>query len=556
MCMLSTLPSALLPATDALHLEALTVVPEQITATLVATRPVVPCPVCGVGSRRIHSHYARTRTDLPWGQHRVRLQLSVRKFRCATPTCPRRIFTERLPDVVAPYARRTLRLTEVLSLLAVARGGEAGSRVVTRLQLATSPATLLRLIRRLPLPESPAPRVLGIDDFAFRKGRTYGTILVDLERRAVVDLLPERSAETVITWLERHPAITIISRDRAHAYTEAATTAAPQAQQVADRWHLLHNLVEAVESVLLQKRPLLRAAVMAGETPSTATPPVEVDISPGPLTPRRPRLGLQRMAEVQRQRHARLVEQYETIQRLAAAGATTKAIARQVGVSRGTVARYRALPAPPDPKRPHRPPQQRVLTPYEPYLLWRWQEGCHTGMRLYRELRECGYPYGASTVMRLVAALRREEAAGQPTGTTARVRTAPIPTARHVAALFLRRPQELDAEDQTYVQRLQDQDADVAAVYNLTQAFARMARERGGARLDTWLAEAEACAAPPIQRFARGLRTDDAAVRAGLTAPWSNGQTEGQVNKLKLIKRQMYGRAGFELLRQRVLRAA
>lgn len=215
----------------------------------------------------------------------MRLELTVRTFRCDTSTCPRRIFTERLPEVVAPYARRTLRLAEVLRLLALALGGAAGSRPVAPLQLATSPATLLRLIRCTPLRTQPAPQVLGVDDWSQRRRKTCGTILVDLERRAVVDLLPDRTAETLAAWLRERPGIDIISRDRFGAHAEAARTEAPQARQVADRWHLLRNLAETLEAVLLHRRAALRAAV-AGATTARATSP-ETDAAAGPLTPTR-----------------------------------------------------------------------------------------------------------------------------------------------------------------------------------------------------------------------------------------------------------------------------
>jgi len=197
-----------------------------------------------------------------------------------------------------------------------------------------------------------------------------------------------------------------------------------------------------------------------------------------------------------------------------------------------------------------------VLTPYEPSLLQRWGEGCHNGMRLYRELRERGYAYGASNVMRFVAQLRRDEAAGRPAGTTRRAKATPTPTARHIAGLFLRGPADLKAEQRAYLERVQQADATLATAYRLTQDFAAMVRERQGTRLEAWLAEADACAVPALQRFAKGLRDDLDAVRAGLTEIWSNGPTEGFVHKLKLLKRQGYGRADFDLLRQRMIAAA
>ena len=250
------------------------------------------------------------------------------------------------------------------------------------------------------------------------------------------------------------------------------------------------------------------------------------------------------------------MEQYEAIQRLAAAGATANDIARRLGVHRRTVYRYRALAEPPAPRQLPRSPRRRVLTPYEPYLLQRWREGCRVGMRLFRELRAQGYPYGASNVMRFVAMLRREAAAGQPPGTRQRATALPVPTARHVAALLLRRPEKRTDDEQAYLSRLRAGEPALATIAALTDAFTALVRERGGARLEEWLRAVETEAPPALQRFANGLRADLAAVRAGLTEAWSNGATEGQVNKLKLIKRHMYGRAKFDLLRQRVLMAS
>jgi transposase len=464
------LPGALLPTTDALRLETVAIEPDEITITLVGVRPTVPCPLCGTLSRRIHSWYSRTLADLPWGQHQVRLHLAVRKFRCLDASCPRRIFTERLPAVAAPYARRTTRLTQVLYLLAVALGGEAGARLVRRLGFAVGATTLLHLIRRTPLPPRPTPRVLGVDDWALRKGHTYGTILVDLERHVIVDLLPDRLAPTLAQWLSVHPGAEVVTRDRAPAYADGIRQGAPAAHQVADRWHLLHNLAEVLEELLLQHRPALRAAAIPADPESGgegATAPPLAESAPGPLTPHRPRRAPQRQAELSQRRHTRRVEQYETIRRLTAAGADANDSARRLGVHRRTVYRYRALTTPPEPPRQPRRPRRRVLTPHEPYVLERWQAGCRNGMRLYRELRAQGCPHGASTVMRFVAQLRREEAAGQPVGTWARVEAVPVPTARHVAALMLHRPERLTPDEQTYLERLAAADAAVATTAQL-----------------------------------------------------------------------------------------
>jgi transposase len=502
--------------------------------------------------------------DLPWQGRPARLVLHTRRWVYPNAACARRIFTERLPEVVAPYGRRTVRLALVIEAIALALGGEGGARILAALGLTISPDTLLCTIRAATRPAAPPPRVVGIDDWSWRRGRRFGTILVDLERHAVIDLLPDRAVDSLVRWLERQPQVMVIARDRGGVYAEAATKGAPQATQVADRWHLLHNLAEGLEECLLHHRTALRDAALQGDAaqqaqaapdvPSPAVGSAASDGSaPGPLTPTRPRLGQQRAAEASRPRHERVVEQYQAIRRLHAAGADVADIARRVGVSRRTVYRYRDLSGPPDPPRPRR--SRRLLSPYEPYLLRRWQAGCHNGMRLYRELREQGYAYGASNVMRFVAQLRRDEAAGQPAGTSRRTAAAQAPTARQVAGLFLRRPADLEPDQQAYLDCLQAANAGVATAYRLTQTFAAMVRERGGEQLDTWLAEAEGSDVGALRRFAQGLRKDLAAVRAGLTERWSNGPTEGFVHKLKLVKRQAYRRAGFAVLRQRVGRA-
>jgi transposase len=205
------------------------------------------CPECRQASRRIHSRYGRWLNDLPWEGVPVRIELRVRRFFCDTEDCGHHIFTERLPKTVERYARRTCRLSEALERITLVLGGSAGSRLADQLGILASDSTLLRQLRRKTVATSAqAPRVLGIDDWAWRKGRRYGTILCDLERGKVVDLLPDRSAESAAQWLQTHPGTEIVSRDRASLYAEAATKAAPNAVQVADRWHLLHNMSQAV----------------------------------------------------------------------------------------------------------------------------------------------------------------------------------------------------------------------------------------------------------------------------------------------------------------------
>ncbi len=294
---------------------------DGLTIILRTSRKVVPCPDCDQRSDAVHSWYQRTLADLPWQGVAVRFLLNTRRWFCRNPACTRSIFTERLPDLVDPSARRTIRLATVIDAVAFALGGEAGHRLVVTLGLTLSPDTLLNRIRTTVLPPGPPPRVVGIDDWAWRRGDRYGTIIVDLERHRVVDLLSDRDPETVMAWLQQQPQIEIIARDRGQGYIEAATLGAPQALQVADRWHLLHNLSAVVEEVLLSKRSVLRAAaqVVTGEPEASEAPG---DPTAGPIMPDRPRWRTQQAEELSRQRHERVVERYEAIQRLTHSGLT------------------------------------------------------------------------------------------------------------------------------------------------------------------------------------------------------------------------------------------
>ncbi len=548
----------LLPKAPGLKLEEVAIDAEIVSLSVESTCPSVACPVCGQKTARFHSRYLRTLADLPWGGRSVRLSLRVRRFRCTDSGCPREIFAERLPSVVEPYARKTRRLREVLGLFGFALGGEGGARLLGRLGMKASPSALLRYVRGSPEVAHPQPRAVGIDDWAFRRGRRYGTMIVDLERHEVIDLLEDREAGAVRAWLERHPQIRIVARDRGGAYAEAATKGAPQAMQVADRWHLMHNLAGALEEFLLHKKKVLREAART----ETRSPEGDyaTSFSAGSLTPNRARIWYEKQLDASRKRHERIVEQWKDIRRLHLAGADVHDIAKRLGVSRETVYRYRRMEEPPEPVRFRH--KKRVLDPYVPYILRRWEEGCRNGTKLYREIREQGYAYGASNVARLVAELRRARVGG---GGSANDRTqggvvlpdkASVPTARQGAALFLKRREKLTAEQEAYLDRLGTLDRASADAYRLTQEFAKMVRGLEGEKLDEWLRDADASEAEVMKRFAKGLKKDLAAVRAGLTESWSSGPVEGFIHKLKLIKRSMYGRASFGLLRSRVLGAS
>ena len=556
----SPLAVRLAPQLPDLRLDHIQIAAESISIRLTATAAVANCPLCGTPSNSIHSAYSRIPADLPWAGYTVSLQLVVRKFFCKSATCSRHIFTERLPQLLAPHARRTARLSQIISLVAYALGGQAGARLIGHLGMPVSASTLLRLIRRTPERPVRTPRVLGLDDFAFRKGRSYGTILVDHEQHRPVDLLPDRTAATLATWLREHPGVEVITRDRSTEYIRGATLGAPQARQIADRFHLVGNLREALERLLDRNRSqfcgfeLPHAGLTAGEQ--------EVVPAAGQRRPA-PRTATESTAW-QIRRAAKQVH-YEQVRSRHAAGASIRSIAGQLGLSRGTVYRYLRSDSDPTATRIQSKPSR--LDAFVPYLYARWQAGCDNGVQLWRELKQQGYPGSRKMVAVWVAQQRQTPAKTGPRqyqtpehrerkAQARQEQTQRAPSAKRLSYFLLRDPQELNLAERAAGQKLQELSADVAASYPLVQEFLQMVRKESGAQLEDWLAKVAASSLEDLQSFAAGLARDKAAVLAGLVEDWSNGPVEGQVNRLKLKKREMYGRAKFDLLRRRVLDAA
>ena len=510
-----------------------------LTVVLTTTQPTTLCPLCQSLASHVHSRYQRRIIDLPCTGRAVTLLIHARRFFCRNNRCPRKTFRERLAILAAPRARFSHGLRATLAQVGIALGGEAGARLALRLGMPTSGDTLLRVVHALPMPSVGPLRIVGIDDWAWKKGRRYGTILCDLERHRPVDLLPERSAASVAAWLTAHPGVTLISRDRSDLYADGATRGAPEAIQVADRFHLIKNLGDALDRFLQHKRAVLK------QTDAVAHPPVSL---PPPKQPWQ-----QRAEEDSHRRHAPLVARYEAVLALHAKGTDVADIARTTGISRTTVYRYLRLGGPPERKQYR--PRLTLLDPYKAHLLTRWDEGCHTATRLWREIREMGYHSSYTNVVRFLAHLRLP-VGERPSIYRDRISTHRPSTPRHVAILFVHRPETLTTEEQEEIDRLCQADPTIAQAYALTQDFVAMAHERRGERLDAWVTAASESESADLRRFAAGLLLDKAAIQAGLTLEWSNGQTEGQINRLKPVKRQMYGRAGFDLLRQRVLNGA
>jgi len=508
--------TALLPPIAGLCLEEAQIRDQTVALGLRTTSPSAACPTCRRPSFSVHSQYTRKPTDLPWAGYAVHLFLRVRKFFCRTVNCPQRIFTERLPDFVAPHARKTMRLHDVLTLIAFALGGEAGARLAARLGMAVSPASLISFIRQTAAPTQPTPRVLGVDDWAKRKGARYGTILVDLEAHRVVDLLPDRTAESFSAWLEANPGVEIITRDRAERYATGAKHGAPHALQIADRWHLMHNWAEVVERVLRRHHTRLRQVQLVkplpeGQSAIVLLPPKSVN--------RRRHYADRRRAQAQRRRR----EWWTTIRERHAKGVALTDIARELHLNYKTVRKYANATTCPHMKA--YPPRPKLVTPYEPYLRARWQEGCRNGKQLFREIQAHGFTGSRVLVSMFVAQLRRDEGLSSPWLPTLARREALTP--RPVAAIILRRPPDRAEHEQTALTEVRALHADLEHAVQLSERFTEIVRQQQHEQFDAWLADAHASSLAEVRQFARNLQNDELAIRAALEQPWSQGQVEG-----------------------------
>ncbi len=432
-----------------------------------------------------------------------------------------------------------MRLTQALTHIGFAAGGEAGERLTVSLSYGFSADTLLSVMRRGKQTESNAPRVLGVDDWSFCKGKTFGTILVDLERHRVIDLLPDRTAATFSTWLKAHPGVEVVSRDRSSDYALAAKEAVPEAIQVADRWHLFKNLSDVLEAWLGRYRAYLTEEVSVDSADESA--PVRLAAT-WQLTPKQ--------AEAHKARRAERIAQFEKATHMREQGFSSEAIVTEVGISTRTLRRWSMLTTLPERKRLGG--RRSILDPYKSYLETRWREGCEKPKTLWRAITDQGFSGSANLVSNYLLYLRNS--ASEPQTADA----APAPQlkrylTREAARLFTCPEDELGKVGKARLERVLATCPDAPHCYNLAQRFTEMLRKQDPQPFEVWLKEALSSGVTELRRFANGIRLDRAAVEAALTLPYSNGQVEGQVNRLKLIKRSMYGRANFDLLRARVL---
>jgi len=547
---MATLPAplpVLLPDHARLHVENVRHTENAVVIVAFATGDTALCPVCSVCSCHVHSRYSRTLHDLSWQGAVVRIDLRTRRFYCRALDCRRKIFTERFSCLTTSYSRQTNRHREMLKRIGYALGGEAGFRLGSQLGVDSSADTILRVLKQNAcLPAGANVRVLGVDDWAWRKGQSYGTILVDLERHQPIDLLPDRELGTLTKWLEAHPGVEIVSRDRAGAYAEGARNGAPDAMQVADRFHILCNLTQALQRLLERLAVALRRSQISDAVPSEGAAASGIPAVPGEVSatiPNSDPVELNRHRQQSQQRRERRKARYEAVRAAHQRGLTQRAIAREFGLTRKTVARFLQAT-----EFPEQAPRQRrtALEPHREYPQKRWAEGCHSASLLWRELQQQGYTGQLSRVKEFVQPWRSQDPT--PIG-----RSRKLPGLRRIAFWLAKPPEKRQPAEQQWVQTITKDHPEIATAENLAQLFRDMVKNRKAGDLDAWLESAEASGIAELNGFAAGIRRGHAAVVAGIGTPWSNGQVEGQVHRLKLLKRQMYGRSGFLLLRRRVL---
>nr|WP_199326374.1 MULTISPECIES: ISL3 family transposase [unclassified Leptolyngbya] len=541
-------------------------VQKQVQIYLCSTQAFAPCPVCQHEAVRVHSCYERTLGDLPWADYRVVMQFAVRKFFCDNSACQRRIFSERLHEIAAPWARRTRRLNDQLSEIGLVLGGAAGIRLSQKLHCPVSRNTILRLVMRLPPPQVASPRIVGIDDFAFRKCVSYGTIIVDLETHKPIALLPGRAAEPVAEWLSQYRGIEFVSRDRSSTYRSAITAGAPSATQVADRFHLMQNLAEVLEQVLRTQTQVLKTV---GKTESKQVSSETIAVIAQHLSDLVPKSALAPETDAEPQAEQTIGSahwqkrstQHQTIWSLFEQGWSTTAIAEEVGLGIRTVQRDLRKPQFADPQR-RSDYGDSLAVPYRAFILESLQKHKQP-YGLFSALKRQGYKGSRRTLSRYVHRLREakpltsqsQDHPRLPTPKRKAGSTVPATplSANRATWLVMRVPKKRTREQKQLIKRLKIHSPVLKTAIELSEAFCKIIRRRQAEQFETWLKQVEVSDLVPFQKFAQGLQQDYEAVKAAMTLPISNGPVEGQINRLKLLKRQMYGRAGIKLLEQRFL---
>ena len=526
-----------------------------------SARARAECPGCGTESMRVHGRYQRSLADTALAGRPVVIRLLVRRLVCREAGCGRVTFVEQIPGLTSPHSRYSPPLQAALTAIAVALAGRPGARLARRLGMPAGRDTLLNLLRAAPLPQPGQVTVLGVDDFALLRGHVYGTVLLDMHTHRPVDVLPGRDAEPLAAWLRGHPGAEIVCRDRAGAYAEGARAGAPDAIQVADRWHIWHNVGEAVDKTVTAHHACVRTA-MTAEAAQAINPTLDAELepardtepagnaqSPGSADADAQSDGSLDVCGRERSLVVRTRERYTAVQQLLADGASLAVICRRLDLDRSTVRRF-ARATSLDELLVKAVNRASRLDGYTEHLTARFTAGVTNAAELHTELSALGFTGSVQTVRRWLHPLRAA------TPDTPRPVRPVVPKPRHITRWIMTDPQYLTPDEQTQLTDVLASCPELQATAGHVRDFADLMNKHRGDRLPDWMHRVQADNLPALHSLVTGLRRDLDAVTAGLTMTWSSGAVEGNVNRIKTIKRSMYGRAGFDLLRRRILLSA
>lgn len=499
-----------------------------IRIAVVSNQRCSKCPGCSVMSSSVHSYYNRSVMDLPMLGYQTWLMLRARKFRCLNSCCERKIFAERFDDHFLKGKRLSVRLKDRIEKIAFYAGGNSGARLCRMMNVPVSGSTLIRTIYSHKLPETPVPRVLGIDDWAFKKRLSYGTVLVDIERGKIIDLLPDREGDTVRKWLLERPGVEVVTRDRFTQFANGVHRASATIIHVADRWHLIKNLGDAVQKVIDRCYMKLKA---------NRRQEYEADKD---AKDQKPVISLQAHAAT-----GKLQKKFAEVKLMLAQGYNLSHISRTVKVERRTIRKWREYPILPA----KRSPKQTNMFLYADKVkeLISLNPQIET-KEIWARIRELGYTASQTTAYEQIGRIRGKD--WRPS-----MQKVPelfwIPS--RTSRLLYTKRDKLSNREREIIDNLCSASEEIRRTDELVRFFKEMLESKAGHLLKTWINQAIGSGIKELKSFARGMLSDYSAVENGINLPWSNGPVEGQVNKLKLIKRQMYGRAGFELLRRRMI---
>lgn len=534
------IPQFVLPANVQLSACSIVFQNESLFINASASQSGSYCPLCRKRSVRIHSKYLRELSDLPISGNLVRIKLTARKYFCDNSWCQRRIFTERFAHEITPHCRRLTRSNDLLFRIALALGGNNGSTISSFIGVPVSASTILRIIEKNDIAvKTVTSGIIGVDDWAFKKGNTYGTILVDLHSKEVVDLLPDRKAETLTQWLKCHPEVQVVSRDRYGPYALGAKNGAPQAIQVADRFHLLMNLGEATKKMFQAKGKVLKEVFNLYNNPTQSKlpektgkqfeqpPPQTMEVEADNVNPDRQ-------------------HKFEKVKELYAKGYSIRSIARALKAHRQTVKKYIGI------ERLSKRKNRRITNfdSFHDFLLQESPLG-KTYKELYHTILTQGFTGSYSRFCNNLNALLKEH---KIISKSSAVKLAPVKTwsPQQLSLMLYRDKDKLNQQDSKFLRLLYDKCQDIKQTGELVARFKNLFQFKEEGSLRTWIEDAIRSESG-IKSFAKNLIKDFDAVNNAVITPYSNGQVEGQINKLKNIKRSMYGRASFQLLRKMVL---